>query len=89
MRDKAPSSEYVEYICNLYGDVYDDRLEDCRPPAAGDELRNPGEDWKPGQVAEHKSLAAFQKELEVHTVVPVTVNNGKQFVNVCSGLLTN
>lgn len=67
-REQTPSREYVEYICNLYADVYDDRLEDCRPPAAGDALRDAGEDWKPGQVAEHKSLAAFQKELEVQGI---------------------
>ena len=50
-------------ICALYGDTYDDRIEDCRPPAAGDSYRTPGEDWVPGQVAAHKSLIAFQREL--------------------------
>ncbi len=64
MRKQEPSKEYIEYICGLYGDTYDDRIEDSRPPAAGDEYRDPGEDWKPGQVADHKSLAAFQKELK-------------------------
>ena len=63
-REQAPSKKYIDYICDLYGDSYDDRLEDCRPPAAGDELRDPGEDWKPGQVADHKSLGVFQKELK-------------------------
>ena len=62
--NQAPSMEFIEYICNLYGDIYDDRIEDSRPPAAGDEFRDPGEDWKPGQVADHKSLVAFQKELK-------------------------
>lgn len=64
MNTREPSKEYVEYICSLYGDIYDDRIENCRPPAAGDDIRNPGEDWKPGQVADHKSLNAFQKELK-------------------------
>lgn len=64
MKSKEPSKEYIEYICSLYGDIYDDRIEDCRPPAAGDDFRDPGEDWKPGQVADHKSLNAFQKELK-------------------------
>ena len=60
---QRPSMEYIEYICNLYADVYDDRMEDSRPPAAGDELRTAGEDWRPGQEAAHKSLNAFQREL--------------------------
>jgi len=64
MSKQEPSKEYIEHICNLYGDIYDDRIEDCRPPAAGDDFRDPGEDWRPGQVADHKSLAAFQRELK-------------------------
>ena len=64
MKEKAPSREYIEYICNLYGDIYDDRIEDSRPPAAGDDFRAPGEDWRPGQEADHKSLNAFQNELK-------------------------
>lgn len=60
----TPSKEFIEYICNLYGDVYDDRIEDCRPPAAGDEYREAGMDWRPGQAADHKSLGAFRKELQ-------------------------
>ena len=63
-KEKNPSWEYIEYICDLYGDVYDDRIEDCKPPAAGLEFRAPGEDWIPGQEANHKSLNAFAKELE-------------------------
>lgn len=63
-RNERPSKEYVEYICSLYGDVYNDRIEDSRPPAAGDELRTAGEDWWPGQEAAHKSLNAFQRELK-------------------------
>lgn len=63
-KEKNPSLEYIDYICNLYGDVYDDRIEDCKPPAAGGEFREPGEDWIPGQEANHKSLNAFSKELK-------------------------
>lgn len=50
-----PSDEYVKMICSLYNDKYDDRIEDRKPS---------GEDWRPGTTAEHKSLTAFQKELE-------------------------
>lgn len=63
MRKQEPSKEYIEYICSLYSDIYDDRIEDSRPPAASDDFRDPSDDWKPGQEAEHKSLDAFQKEL--------------------------
>lgn len=59
-----PTAEYIEYICCLYGDVYDDRVEDCKPPAAGGEIRTPGKDWVPGQVSNHKSIISFQRELE-------------------------
>ena len=44
MNKQEPSKEYIEYICALYGDIYDDRIEDCRPPAAGNDFRDPGED---------------------------------------------
>ena len=64
MTKSDPTTEYIEYICSLYGDVYNDRLEDCKPPAAGDTIRTPGKDWVPGQVANHKSIIAFQRELE-------------------------
>ena len=64
MPKSDPTAEYIEYICSLYDDVYDDRLEDCKPPAAGDTIRTPGKDWVPGQVANHKSIIAFQRELE-------------------------
>lgn len=59
-----PTAEYIDYICNLYGDIYDDRIEDCKPPTAGIEYRTPGADWVPGQQTKHKSIIAFQKELE-------------------------
>ena len=52
---KTPSQDYVAMICHLYGDVYDDREEDSRIK---------GLDWEPGVKASHKSMAAFQKELE-------------------------
>lgn len=74
MRKQEPSQEYIEYICRLYGDIYDDRIEDCRPPAAGDEYRDPGEDWKPGQVANHKSLGFFQNELKA---MGITLSSSK------------
>ncbi|MBP3810806.1 MAG: hypothetical protein ILA15_08810 [Clostridiales bacterium] len=60
---QGPTKEYVDYICKLYDDVYDDRIENCKPPAAGEESRELGADWRPGQVAEHKSLIVFQDEL--------------------------
>ena len=60
---QTPSKEFIDYICSLYGDHYDDRLEDSRPPAAGNKPCDSGTDWKPGQLAAHKSLNAFQKEL--------------------------
>lgn len=28
---KEPSKDYIDFICNLYGDTYDDREEDSRP----------------------------------------------------------
>lgn len=50
----------MAYICRIYGDVYDDREEDSR-------IR--GLDWVPGVKAGHKSISAFQKELEeVHGI---------------------
>ena len=54
MEKKNPSEDYIRMICSLYNDRYDDREEDSAPG---------GEDWKPGQTANHTSLAAFQKEL--------------------------
>ena len=63
MVDLIPSRQFIEYICDLYGDRYDDRLEDCKPPVAGDKQIRAGDDWAPGQKAKHKSLVAFQREL--------------------------
>lgn len=50
-----PSADFIEMICNLYGDRYDDRDEDSKPGGA---------DWIPGQRAGHTSLAAFKAELK-------------------------
>ena len=51
----SPSYDYIEYICSLYGDSYDDRDEDSRLG---------GTDWKPGEKAHHLSLEQFRKELD-------------------------
>ena len=59
----TPSEDFIRQICSLYGDVYDDRIEDSRPPAAGEAKRDAGEDWVPGQIAAHKSLTYFKEEL--------------------------
>ena len=50
-----PPAEFINFICDLYGDVYDDREEDS---SLG------GADWVPGEKANHTSLAAFKKRLE-------------------------
>ena len=52
---KDPSRDYIERICDLYGDTYDDREEDSKPG---------GENWVPGKEANHTSLVAFQKMLK-------------------------
>lgn len=52
---KNPSADFIEQICSLYNDIYDDREEDS---SIG------GDDWAPGKMANHTSLAAFKKELE-------------------------
>lgn len=51
---KSPSQDYIKFICGIYNDQYDDRTEDSKPC---------GFDWFPGTTADHKSLAAFQIEL--------------------------
>ena len=60
---KNVSQDYINTICELYNDIYDDRVENTCPPTAGSSPCIPGEDWAPGQCAEHKSLSAFQREL--------------------------
>lgn len=52
---KNPSADFIDQICFLYHDTYDDREEDS---SIG------GEDWAPGKIALHTSLNSFQKELE-------------------------
>lgn len=52
--NKDPSGDFISLICEMYGDYYDDREEDSKPG---------GEDWIPGEKANHVSLIAFQKEL--------------------------
>jgi hypothetical protein len=56
---KNPSADFIEQICSLYNDIYDDREEDS---SIG------GDDWAPGKTALHTSLAAFQKELEEYGI---------------------
>ena len=57
---KDPSGDYIQLICSLYHDSYDDREEDSRPG---------GESWVPGQRALHTSLEAFRRELrDVHGI---------------------
>lgn len=68
------SEAFIREICTLYGDKYDDRIEDSRPPTAGKknrlvDRRLAGEDWEPGMPALHKSLNSFKKELvEKHDI---------------------
>lgn len=52
--NKVPSNEFIEKICSLYNDSYDDREEDSSPG---------GEDWIPGKKAKHTSLVSFKKIL--------------------------
>ena len=49
------NEDFIDHICDLYGDYYDDTEEDS---SIG------GANWAPGQRAEHKSLRVFQEELE-------------------------
>lgn len=56
---KSPSKGYIDFICSLYGDSYDDREEDSKPG---------GVDWIPGEKSNHTSLAAFQKQLEEYGI---------------------
>ena len=56
---KDPSRDFIERICDLYGDTYDDREEDSKPG---------GENWVPGKEANHTSLVAFQKMLKEYGI---------------------
>ena len=49
------TDELIKEVCRLYGDRYDDRDEDT---SLG------GRDWHPGELASHKSLLVFKRELE-------------------------
>ena len=62
--EKNISQEYINTICKLYNDIYDDRIENTCSPTAGNSPCTPGEDWAPGQRTEHKSLSIFQRELQ-------------------------
>ena len=42
---KDPSGDFIEKICTIYGDYYDDRDEDSAPGGA---------DWQPGMKAMHR-----------------------------------
>lgn len=72
-----PSVDYINLICGLYNDVYDDRVEDSHPPAVGRRSEvlsammirdaapySAGRSWRSGQQSAHKSLGIFQKELK-------------------------
>lgn len=51
---KDPSGDFIEKICSLYNDSYDDREEDSSPG---------GENWIPGKKANHTSFVAFKRTL--------------------------
>ena len=53
-RKTDPSKEYIDFICNIYDDYYDDRKEDS---SLG------GENWAPGEKAMHTSIEAFRRKL--------------------------
>ncbi|WP_274941046.1 hypothetical protein [Chordicoccus furentiruminis] len=55
IRKMNRNEDFIDHICDLYGDYYDDTEEDS---SIG------GANWTPGQRAEHKSLRVFQEELE-------------------------
>ena len=59
----SPSQEFINFICSVYNDVYDDREEDS---SIG------GEDWVPGEKALHISLSSFRKELKDHHGIEIS-----------------
>lgn len=63
---QTSSQDYINFICRLYGDAYDDREEDSRIG---------GENWEPGMRAAHKSIRLFQKEL--HEVYDIRLSRSK------------
>ena len=76
--DNLPSRDYIEYICGLYDDVYDDRIEDCCPPMAGKAQRKAGEYWLPGQRAHHKRVASL-----LHFILKWHAFNTRLRKNLC------
>ena len=76
MQSSMPDTgkEYVQRICRLYGDAYDDRAEDP-------------EDRVPGGNARHKSLEAFRRELK--TVHGISMSTAKiRKILITGGLWT-
>lgn len=55
MKREKITKDFIEQICGLYGDNYNDTEEDS---SLG------GSDWAPGKEANHKSLRRFKEELE-------------------------
>lgn len=55
MKRERITKDFIEQICSLYGDEYDDTEEDS---SLG------GDDWSPGKEADHKSLRKFKEELD-------------------------
>lgn len=55
MQREKITSDFIEQICALYGDEYNDSIEDS---SLG------GSDWAPGKTANHKSLRRFKEELD-------------------------
>ena len=73
---KNPSADFIEQICFLYHDSYDDRDEDS---SIG------GEDWAPGKTALHTSLNAFQKELEEGYGIKLSTSKIRKILRKGSG----
>lgn len=58
--ENTPSEDYINFICQLYGDAYDDRDEDSHIG---------GMNWESGRRASHKSIRLFQEELrDIHGI---------------------
>ena len=43
----TPSDDYISFICSLYNDVYDDRIEDTKPGGHLIIICNPGGNLDP------------------------------------------
>ena len=57
------SGAFIQEICALYGDCYDDRLEDSRPTITRRKNGQAGAYLRSEMLSGHKSLVMFQKEL--------------------------